>query len=76
MSEETKSQKLVNEVETANLKREFQKLAQKLNEKSPGMISDYRSVIKHTGGLLTSSMGYAYAKGLNDAIKLILKEIK
>lgn len=39
------------------------------------MTADYRNTIKHTGGLLTSSMAYAYSKGINDAMKLIQKEI-
>lgn len=39
------------------------------------MTSDYKNTIKHTGGLLTASMTYAYSKGIDDAMKLIQKEI-
>lgn len=38
------------------------------------MTNDYKGTIKHTGGLLVTSMGYAYSKGIQDVIKLLSKE--
>ena len=38
------------------------------------MVEEYRALIKHTGGMLTAPMGFAYAKGINDTLKLIAKE--
>ena len=43
-------------------------------KKSFHMVTEYRQLIKHTGGMLTASMGFAYAKGINDTLKLIAKE--
>ncbi len=40
------------------------------------MTEDYKNTIKRTGGLLTSSMTYAYSKGIQDVIKLLTKESK
>ncbi len=37
------------------------------------MVSDYKHTIKHTGGLLTKSMVYAYSKAINEVFKLINK---
>lgn len=56
------------------VKKERARLAKFLFDKSLHMSADYRNTIRHTGGLVTSSMVYAYSKGLNDAIKLLLKE--
>ncbi len=39
-------------------------------------VLDYKSTIKHTGGLLTVSMGYAYAKGFEKAIQILTNEDK
>ena len=50
------------------------RLAALLFEKSVEMTNDYKTLIKHTGGLLSASMTFAYSKAWNDAIKLILKE--
>ena len=49
------------------------RIAEKLFKALPGMTSDYKMLIKHTGGMLSASMAFAYSKGLNDALKLILK---
>lgn len=43
-------------------------------KKSFHMVTEYRTLIKHTGSLMTASMGFAYAKGINDTLKLIAKE--
>lgn len=40
------------------------------------MASDYRHMLKPVGGLMTSSMVYAYSKGIQDVLKLITKETK
>lgn len=45
-----------------------------LMKKSFHMVTEYKELIKHTGGLLNASMGFAYAKGINDTLKLIAKE--
>lgn len=37
------------------------------------MISDYQNTIRHTGSLVTSSMGYAYSKAISDIFKLLTK---
>ena len=52
------------------------RLATLLHKATPDLIAEYRVLIRHTGGFLSSSMSYAYAKGLSDALKLITKEIK
>ena len=44
-----------------------------LREQAPAA-SDYRQTIKHTGGLLTQSMTFAFTKGFQTAFKLITKE--
>lgn len=40
------------------------------------LTQDYKNLIKHTGGLLQTSMSYAYSKGIQDVIKLLTKEEK
>ena len=55
---------------------EGERLAQTLFKAIPSMAADYKILIKHTGGMLSSSMAFAYSKGLNDALKLIMKEKK
>lgn len=50
------------------------RLAAKLYNDAQFMTQQYKALIQHTGGLVTSSMVYAYSKGIQDAIKLILKE--
>lgn len=50
------------------------RLAKKLFDDSQFMAQQYKALIQHTGGLVTSSMVYAYGRGLQDAIKLILQE--
>lgn len=58
------------------IKTEALRLVTVLHEQIPTMVSEYKILIKHAGGMLSSSMSYAYAKGLSDALKLLTKEIK
>ncbi len=51
--------------------KERMRLVVKLASKGAGMAADYKNTIKHTGGLLTQSMTYAYSKGFQDALKLL-----
>lgn len=53
---------------------ERQRLLQVIFNKKDDMILEYKTLIKHTGSLVTGSMGYAYSKAINDIIKLISKE--
>ncbi len=46
-----------------------------LLKEQQGMVEEYRALIKHTGGILTNSMVYAYSKGLNDVFKLIQRKL-
>ncbi len=57
-------------------KEEQMRLTQELFKAIPSMAADYKILVRHTGGLLSASMAVAYSKGLNDALKLILKEKK
>lgn len=41
---------------------------------SARMAAEYRTLIKSTGGLLTTSMVYAYSKGINDTLKLLAQD--
>lgn len=54
---------------------EGMRLAELLFKRTPIMTGDYQSLLQGKGGLLTASMTHAYNKGLNDALKLILKEM-
>lgn len=49
-------------------------LAGLLFQKSTGMAAEYKQLIRHTGGLMSQSMVVAYTRGINDVIKLILKQ--
>lgn len=53
---------------------EAEQLTALLFEKSSRMISDYSSLIRHTQSMVNTSMIHAYSKGLNDAIKFLIKE--
>lgn len=55
---------------------EKERLLVLLLSNSARMAAEYRNLIKSTGGLLTSSMVYAYSKGLNDALKLLTQDTK
>lgn len=55
---------------------ELELAAVALFKRIPFMVSDYRALIRHSGGLMTKSMGIAYQRGLNDALKQLIKEIK
>lgn len=58
----------------AAVKAEKLRLVNLLFSKSQIMTADYKNTIKHTGGLLTSSMTYAYSRALADAVKLLTKD--
>lgn len=60
--------------EHTDAEKEKQRLLILLHKEAPAMVADYKSMIRHTGGLLTTSMTYAYSKGLNDALKLLTKD--
>lgn len=64
------------EKELTEAQKEKQRLVTLILTKAINMTNDYKSTIKHTGGLLTSSMTYAYSKGINDIVKLLTKEEK
>lgn len=53
---------------------ERQRLLQLIFSEKDDMLLEYTTLIKHTGSLVTNSMGYAYSKAINDIIKLISKE--
>lgn len=48
----------------------------KLSKESLEMTRAYKNQIRHTGGLLTESMAFAYRRGIIDIMTLIAKEIK
>ena len=56
--------------------KEKQRIVTLIVTKGLNMTQDYKNTIKYTGGLLSTSMGYAYSKGIQDVIKLITKEEK
>lgn len=58
------------------IEAEQTRLAELIFKRAPHMTAEYRVLLQHTGGLVSQSMTYAYNKGLQDAIKLILKESK
>ncbi len=55
-------------------KQEKKSVAEKLFKRMPKMTSDYEQLVRYTGSYLSKSMVVAYNKGLNDALKLIMKE--
>lgn len=63
-----KEEKPVDPVEAERVR-----IASSLFNAMPKLSADYKNLIKHTGGLLTQSMTYAYTRALQDALKLILK---
>lgn len=58
------------------VKQEKERLLVLVLKNRAKMVSDYKNTIRHTGGLLTTSMTYAYSKGINDILKLLTKETK
>jgi hypothetical protein len=64
------------EIKQTDAEKELLRLQVKFLKNRASMASDYKNTIKHTGGLLSQSMTFAYAKGLNDAFKLLTKEEK
>ncbi len=61
-------------VEQTEAEKELTRIQVKFLKRRAAMASDYRELIKHTGGLVSQSMVFAYAKGLDDAFKLLTKE--
>lgn len=62
----------VSDVDKA-VKAERERILVLILANSAKMASDYKNTIRHTGGLLTQSMVYAYSKCFNDVVKLITK---
>lgn len=56
--------------------KEKERILTLILKNSNPMVSDYKNTIKRVGGLLTSSMVFAYAKGIQDTLKLLTKEEK
>lgn len=69
IKQETETEKLQREA----AEKERQRLTMLILSNSASMAAEYRHTIKHTGGLLTKSMTYAYSKALNDVFKLLTK---
>ncbi len=44
-----------------------------LMSKKQVMTNEYKALVNHTGGMLSTSMSIAYSKGIEDAINLIFK---
>lgn len=53
---------------------EKQRLVSLIFSKQEEMTIEYKSLVRHTGALTSTSMVYAYNKAFNDIIKLLLKE--
>jgi hypothetical protein len=62
------------QLEAQGAKAEKLRLTTLLLKNQASMAADYKNTIKHTGGLLTQSMVYAYSKALNDAFKLLTRK--
>jgi hypothetical protein len=58
----------------AAVKAEKTRLMTLFLENRESAVADYKISIKHTGGMLTQSMIYAYIQGLNTAFKLFNKK--
>ncbi len=54
--------------------QEKQRLLTIILKNAMPMTQLYKNMLKSQGGLLQSSMGYAYSKGIQDVIKLLTKE--
>lgn len=57
----------------AAVQRENVKLLTQLLKRQQSAASDYRQLMKHTGGLIATSMTMAYSKGMNDTFKFVAK---
>lgn len=55
-------------------KAEKERILMMILKNASSMTEDYKNLIQYTGGLLKSSMGYAYAKGIQDIIRLLTTE--
>ena len=56
------------------VREEKTRLITKLSSEAPHLASKYKQQVKHTGGMLSTSMCYAYEKGILYAIKTLTKE--
>lgn len=54
--------------------KEKTRLLEKMLNARETKILDYKNTIKHTGGLLTNSMVFAYTKCFSDVLKVLTKE--
>ena len=45
-------------------------------ENQQGMAADYKQSVRRTGALVSGSMAHAYARGIQDVLKLITKDNK
>lgn len=72
--ESTKAKNIVDKILNSSNKQEKERLLMVILKNAGTMTQDYKNLINHTGGLLKSSMGYAYAKGIQDVIKLLTTE--
>lgn len=71
---EVKETELPKPAKDTSLIEERNRLAGELFRKTPYLAAEFKLTIQHTGGLVQRSMVHDYTKGLNDAVKLILKE--
>lgn len=67
--------RLVNLLDKAQSDERVHILQTVLKEQIP-LTLKYKALIKHTGGIIESSMGYAYSKAINDIFKLIARSNK
>lgn len=74
MSEDTKTEPTPAEIGKVAATQERGRLVMKLLAERTSKMADYRNTIKHTGGLLTESMTFAYAKGFEAALKLLTQK--
>lgn len=47
-----------------------------LQQARPQMVAEYKKLVHYTGNLVSTSMAYAYAKGISDATKFIFNKGK
>lgn len=75
MSTPSASDKELTSEEKAINKERIRIMTLILNE-SETMVTKYKKQMSYVGGMLSTSMSIAYAKGLSDAFKLITQENK
>lgn len=66
--------KIEDTIEKSETTKEKERILAFLLGSAAKMTSDYKNTIRHTKSLLTSSMTFAYSKGIQDTIKLLAKE--